>query len=199
MPLSKNDAHARYEAGTIRWDECDEIERTRDRYGGAWRFRNTGVPVASLFEALATGGSTAGFAAAHETAHARPSPRKVLRFLADQLDEAYEATWKHDGPQKATPALLDGGEQHRDSEHDPDAIHWKHCGAAWRNAERMSGSWCIRNTRFPLSQLFLNLADEDSVRGVADIYQITASDMVPVLQFLADELGPHPTDTLREP
>ncbi len=54
----------------------------------------------------------------------------------------------------------------------------------------MSGSWCIRNTRFPLSQLFVNLADQDSVKDVADVYQITASDMVPVLQFLADELKP---------
>ena len=188
--MTRNDACRRYEAGTIRWAECEDIERSADQHGGAWRFRNTSVPLADLFQALADGKSTTDFAAARQTDHARPCPRRVLRFLADQIEEACEATWEHGGPRQAEPPRLDGGQHHRSTDHDPDTTHWKDCAAAWRDAQRMSGSWCIRNTRFPLSQLFINLADEESVQGVAEVYQITAGDMVPVLRFLADELDP---------
>lgn len=98
--MSKDDAYGRYEAGTIRWTECEDIERSADQYAGAWRFRNTDIPLTDLFQALANGTSTTEFAAAHETAHTRPSPRRVLRFLADQVEEAYEATWEHGGPER---------------------------------------------------------------------------------------------------
>ncbi|MCY3810300.1 MAG: Fic family protein, partial [Gammaproteobacteria bacterium] len=43
---TKHGTYARYEAGTICWNECDAIERNPDRMRGAWRFKGTGVPLA---------------------------------------------------------------------------------------------------------------------------------------------------------
>jgi uncharacterized protein (DUF433 family) len=39
----------------IDWSECDAVERTSDTLSGAWRFRNTRVPVRALFENLESG------------------------------------------------------------------------------------------------------------------------------------------------
>ena len=39
----------------IEWSECDAVERTPDTLSGAWRFRNTRVPVRALFENLESG------------------------------------------------------------------------------------------------------------------------------------------------
>jgi len=34
------------------WDSCDAIERRPDKVSGAWIFKDTWLPVASLFDAL---------------------------------------------------------------------------------------------------------------------------------------------------
>ena len=34
------------------WEHCDAIERRPDKVSGAWIFKNTRLPVATLFEAL---------------------------------------------------------------------------------------------------------------------------------------------------
>lgn len=39
------------------WEDCDAIERHRDRVSGAWVFRGTRVPVSTLFENLKDGAS----------------------------------------------------------------------------------------------------------------------------------------------
>jgi uncharacterized protein (DUF433 family) len=36
----------------IDWSTCEAVERDSERVGGAWLFRGTRVPVASLFENL---------------------------------------------------------------------------------------------------------------------------------------------------
>ena len=43
------------------WDECDAVERQRDRVSGAWVFRGTRVPVSALFENLRAGASVEEF------------------------------------------------------------------------------------------------------------------------------------------
>ena len=75
-----------------------------------------------------------------------------------------------------------------DAEHDPDTTHWKDCGFASRNAERMTGSWCIGHSRFPLSAPFTNLASMGSVREFVDAFSITIDETLPVLQFMAKDL-----------
>ena len=184
---SKHGTYARYEAGTIRWTECDAIEREPDRMRGAWRFKGTGVPLANLFHALAAGSSAAEFVHANDGVE-ETAPATVLEFLPEQLDETEEALWRYGGPRTATPPLLDGGKQNRDPEHDPETTHWKDCGAASRNAERMTGSWCIGHSRFPLSVLFTNLASMGSLREFLDAFSVTIDEALPVLQFLADDL-----------
>jgi uncharacterized protein (DUF433 family) len=37
------------------WDECDAVERDAAKVSGAWVFRGTRVPVATLFENLKDG------------------------------------------------------------------------------------------------------------------------------------------------
>ena len=184
---TKHGTYARYEAGTIDWTECDAIERDPGRMDGAWLFKSTGVPLANLFHALAAGLSSRDFVHANEGVE-ETGPAEVLEFVAEQLDDAKEALWGYGGPRTATPPLLDGGEHNRDAEHDPEATHWKDCGAAWRDAERMTGSWCIRDSRFPVSDLFTNLADMGRMSEFVEAFSVTMEEAVPLLQFLAEDL-----------
>ncbi len=39
------------------WENCDAVERSSEKVSGAWVFRGTRVPVASLFENLKDGAS----------------------------------------------------------------------------------------------------------------------------------------------
>jgi uncharacterized protein (DUF433 family) len=40
-----------------RWKDCDAVERHPEKFGGAWVFRGTRVPLAALFENLRDGAS----------------------------------------------------------------------------------------------------------------------------------------------
>jgi uncharacterized protein (DUF433 family) len=40
-----------------RWKDCDAVERHAEKLGGAWVFRGTRVPLATLFENLRDGAS----------------------------------------------------------------------------------------------------------------------------------------------
>jgi uncharacterized protein (DUF433 family) len=40
-----------------RWKDCDAVERDAEKLGGAWVFRGTRVPLATLFENLRDGAS----------------------------------------------------------------------------------------------------------------------------------------------
>ena len=45
----------------IDWSTCPEAERHADRVGGAWVFRDTRLPIATLFENLEAGASVQDF------------------------------------------------------------------------------------------------------------------------------------------
>lgn len=47
----------------VAWQNCAAVERHPDRMSGAWLFRGTRVPVASLFENLRDGASLEEFLA----------------------------------------------------------------------------------------------------------------------------------------
>lgn len=201
---TEHGTYARYEAGTIDWTECDAIERDPDDTHRAWRFKTTGTPLASLFHALAGGSSAAEFVRANNGVKEH-APARVLEFMAEQLEDANDGLWHYGGPRTARPPLLDGGEHNRYAAHDPECTHWKDCARAWRNAERMSGAWCIRDSRFPLSDLFRNLASLGSVGKFTDTFSVTADDTLAVLRFLAHDLQTvpntrgHETTKRREP
>jgi uncharacterized protein (DUF433 family) len=43
------------------WGDCQQVERSEDKLGGAWVFRGTRVPVRALFENLETGATVNEF------------------------------------------------------------------------------------------------------------------------------------------
>ena len=43
------------------WNQCSAVERNPDKVSGAWLFRGTRVPVASLFENLRDGATVQQF------------------------------------------------------------------------------------------------------------------------------------------
>ena len=43
------------------WQTCPVVERHPDKLGGAWVFRGTRVPIATLFESIKDGASIAQF------------------------------------------------------------------------------------------------------------------------------------------
>jgi uncharacterized protein (DUF433 family) len=45
----------------IDWSACPVVERSPDTLSGAWRFRNTRVPVKALFENLESGATVDQF------------------------------------------------------------------------------------------------------------------------------------------
>ena len=188
MTARRTEAYARYEAGTVHWGECDAVERDPARMEGVWRFTGTAVALADLFHGLAGGINTRDFVKQHEGV-AENGPRSVLEFIADQLDDAKDAIWEHGGPREATPPRLKGGACNRGRDDDPQTTHWKECGNASRDSERMTGSWCLEEQRFPLSTLFVNLANAGSVEGLVDVFTLTRNEVLPVLRFLAAELG----------
>lgn len=45
----------------IDWSSCEAVEQRAERYGGAWVFRGTRVPIAALFENLEDGAAVDQF------------------------------------------------------------------------------------------------------------------------------------------
>ena len=188
MSIKRAAAFKRYQNGTIRWTECRVIERDPERMHGAWCFRDTRIPVANFFQALAAGISTRVFVKTHDGPYYE-DPDIVLEFLREQLDGMKEALWQHGGPRAAKPPALEGGRQNRSKTYEPDTTHWKDCGVAWRDAERMTGSWCVNQTRFPLATLFDNFSGAATIRQFVEWYQLEIHEIIPVLQFVADDLN----------
>ena len=54
----------------IDWSACPAVERSADTLSGAWRFKNTRVPVKALFEDLEDGAMVEASAAVLETSTA---------------------------------------------------------------------------------------------------------------------------------
>jgi uncharacterized protein (DUF433 family) len=66
------------------WSRCSAVERVADRRSGAWVFRGTRMPVATVFENLEAGSSIEEIV---EQFHVtREQIRTVLEFAARSLD-----------------------------------------------------------------------------------------------------------------
>jgi uncharacterized protein (DUF433 family) len=69
---------------TLDWSECPAVESVADRRSGAWVFRNTRMPVATVFENLEAGASIEEII---EQFHVtREQIQAVLEFGARSLD-----------------------------------------------------------------------------------------------------------------
>lgn len=69
------------------WSQCPEIESVRAKLSGAWVFRDTRVPVASVFENLEDGLTIDEVAAMFEGV-SRKHVQAVLEFAAHSLQTA---------------------------------------------------------------------------------------------------------------
>jgi len=66
------------------WSQCDAVESVPDRRSGAWVFRDTRMPVATVFENLEAGASIDEII---EQFHVtREQAKAVLEFAARSLD-----------------------------------------------------------------------------------------------------------------
>jgi uncharacterized protein (DUF433 family) len=67
------------------WSQCPAVESVADRVSGAWVFRDTRMPVATVFENLEAGASLEEII---EQFHVtREQIQAVLKFAARSLDE----------------------------------------------------------------------------------------------------------------
>jgi uncharacterized protein (DUF433 family) len=69
---------------TLDWSQCAAVESVADRRSGAWVFKNTRMPVATVFENLEAGSSVEEIS---EQFHVtREQIQAVLAFAARSLD-----------------------------------------------------------------------------------------------------------------
>ena len=73
----------------IDWTACSTIERNAPKFGNAWVFRGTRVPVAALFENLADGANVNQFVAWFPGVELMQA-KKVLAFAAERSKPAPE-------------------------------------------------------------------------------------------------------------
>jgi uncharacterized protein (DUF433 family) len=66
------------------WSQCPAVESVPGRLGGAWVFRDTRMPVASIFENLECGSSIEEIMEQHDVT--REQIEAVLEFAARSLD-----------------------------------------------------------------------------------------------------------------
>jgi uncharacterized protein (DUF433 family) len=72
----------------LNWSECPAVESVADRRSGAWVFRNTRMPVATVFKNLEAGSSIEEII---ERFHVtREQIQAVLEFAARSLDTRLE-------------------------------------------------------------------------------------------------------------
>jgi uncharacterized protein (DUF433 family) len=66
------------------WSQCPAVESVPDRRSGAWVFRNTRMPVATIFENLELGSSIEEIIEQYDVT--REQIQAVLEFAARSLD-----------------------------------------------------------------------------------------------------------------
>ena len=68
-------------------------------------------------------------------------------------------------------------------------MNWSNCNAVERNPKKMSGAWIFRDTRIPISTLFLNIRDGATVDEFLEWFPgVTRAQIEEVLTFAASEL-----------
>ena len=69
---------------SLDWSQCPAVESVADRRSGAWVFRNTRMPVATVFENLEVGTSIEEIIEQYDVT--REQIQAVLEFAAQSLD-----------------------------------------------------------------------------------------------------------------
>ena len=81
--MVKRDMDAAKPLGPLDWSQCPAVESVPGRVGGAWVFKDTRMPVATVFENLEAG--LAVEEVMEEFAVTRDQINAVLRFAARSL------------------------------------------------------------------------------------------------------------------
>jgi uncharacterized protein (DUF433 family) len=68
----------------LNWSQCSAVESVPDRRSGAWVFRDTRMPVATVFENLEVGSSIEEIVEQYDVT--REQIQAVLEFAARSLD-----------------------------------------------------------------------------------------------------------------
>jgi uncharacterized protein (DUF433 family) len=71
-------------------------------------------------------------------------------------------------------------------------LDWSQCPAVESVPGRLSGAWVFRNTRMPVSAVFLNLEAGSTVDEIIEQFDVTREQINAVLEFAARSLGAVP-------
>jgi len=77
------------------------------------------------------------------------------------------------------------------------SLDWSQCPAVESIPGKVSGAWVFRNTRMPVSAVFLNLEAGATVDEIVDWFSISKEQVIEVLEFAARSVAaPVPTEPL---
>jgi uncharacterized protein (DUF433 family) len=72
------------------------------------------------------------------------------------------------------------------------ALDWSQCPAVESVPGRLSGAWVFRDTRMPVSAVFLNLEAGSTVDEIIEQFDVTREQINAVLEFAARSLDAAP-------
>jgi len=72
------------------------------------------------------------------------------------------------------------------------ALDWSQCSAVESVPGRLSGAWVFRDTRMPVSTVFLNLEAGSTVDEIIEQFDVTREQINAVLEFAARSLDAAP-------
>ena len=72
------------------------------------------------------------------------------------------------------------------------ALDWSQCPAVESVPGRLSGAWVFRDTRMPVSAVFLNLEAGSTVDEIIEQFDVTREQINAVLEFAARSLEADP-------
>jgi uncharacterized protein (DUF433 family) len=65
------------------------------------------------------------------------------------------------------------------------ALDWSQCPAVESVPGRLSGAWVFRDTRMPISAVFLNLASGATIDEIIEQFDVSREEIEAVLEFAA--------------
>jgi uncharacterized protein (DUF433 family) len=76
------------------------------------------------------------------------------------------------------------------------SLDWSQCPAVESVPGRLSGAWVFRDTRMPVSAVFLNLEAGATVDEITEWFDISKEQIIEVLEFAASSVAaPVPAET----
>ncbi len=73
-------------------------------------------------------------------------------------------------------------------------LDWSQCPAVESVPGRLSGAWVFRDTRMPISAVFLNLAAGATIAEIGEWLDISTEQIIEVLEFVARSAGAPPRE-----